>query len=70
MLGLAVVHLWDELPQETQQALFEHAVVIGHHDEGDESLREQLAKFLHDRHKRTQQGQGPASSRGIRESSA
>ena len=31
-----------------------HAVVIGHKAEPDESLREQLAKFLHDRHKRTQ----------------
>jgi hypothetical protein len=57
ILGLAAVHLWDDLPQETQQALFEHAVVIGHRKERDESLREQLAKFLHDRHKRSQQGQ-------------
>jgi len=36
---------------------FEHAVVIGHRGERDESLREQLAKFLHDRHARTQQAE-------------
>jgi hypothetical protein len=30
--------------------------VIGHQRERDESLREQLARFLHDRHPRTQQG--------------
>jgi len=27
--------------------------VLGHQSERDESLREQLAKFLHDHHKRT-----------------
>jgi hypothetical protein len=32
--------------------LFEHAVVLGHQGERDESLREQLAKFLHDHHSR------------------
>ena len=53
-LGTAVVHVCGELPQEIQEKLFEHAVVIGHKGERDESLREQLAKFLHDRHKRTQ----------------
>jgi hypothetical protein len=57
LLGLAVIHLWDALPQETQQKLFEHAVVIGHRGEPDESLRERLAQFLHDRHKRTQEGE-------------
>jgi hypothetical protein len=55
LLGSAVIHLWDELPQQTQQKLFEHAVVIGHRGERDESLREQLAQFLHDRHRRTKQ---------------
>jgi len=62
ILGLAVIHLWDELSPETQETLFEHAVVIGHQAQRDESLREQLAKFLHDRHKRSQQGQ--ARTRG------
>jgi len=33
--------------------LFETAVLCGHHDERDESLREQLAEFLHDQHPRT-----------------
>jgi hypothetical protein len=33
--------------------LFERAVVLGHKGERDESLREQLAKFLHDHHART-----------------
>lgn len=54
LLGSAALHLWSELPREVQEKLFEHAVVIGHRGEPDESLREQLAKFLHDRHKRTQ----------------
>jgi hypothetical protein len=54
LLGRAAVHIWAELPREVQERLFEHAVVIGHKVEADESLREQLAKFLHDRHKRTQ----------------
>lgn len=55
LLGTALIHIWHDLPQETQQMLFEHAVVIGHRGEPDESLREQLAKFLHDNHMRTQQ---------------
>lgn len=54
LLGRSALHLWAELPQDAQQKLFEHAVVIGHKSERDESLRERLAKFLHDRHKRTQ----------------
>jgi hypothetical protein len=54
LLGQAAIHLWAELPREVQEKLFEHAVVIGHESERDESLREQLAKFLHERHKRTQ----------------
>jgi hypothetical protein len=56
LLGTAALHLWGELPAEIQEKLFEHAVVIGHKREQDESLREQLARFLHDRHPRTQQG--------------
>ena len=54
LLGQAAIHLWADLPRDMQEKLFEHAVVIGHRGERDESLREQLAKFLHDRHKRTQ----------------
>jgi hypothetical protein len=54
-LGRAVNHVWAELPQDVQKQIFEHAVVIGHQGERDESLREQLAQFLHDHHKRTKQ---------------
>jgi hypothetical protein len=52
-LGLAALDLWSTLPQEIQQNLFEQAVVRGHKTERDESLREQLAQFLHDHHQRT-----------------
>jgi hypothetical protein len=52
-LGLAAIDLWSELPQELQQRLFEQAVVRGHKSERDESLREQLAQFLHAHHERT-----------------
>ena len=54
LMGHAAIHVWAELPREVQEKLFEHAIVIGHQSERDESLREQLAKFLHDRHIRTQ----------------
>ena len=57
LLGQAAIHLWADLPRDSQEKLFEHAVVIGHRGERDESLREQLAKFLHDRHARTQQAE-------------
>ena len=53
VLGAAAADLWSNLPQELQQSLFERAVVLGHKSERDESLREQLAKFLHDHHTRT-----------------
>jgi hypothetical protein len=53
-LGQAVIKSWGELPQDIQQRLFESAVVAGHHSERDESLREQLALFLHRRHPRTE----------------
>lgn len=53
VLGAATAGLWGDLPQELQHALFERAVVLGHKSERDESLREQLAKFLHDHHART-----------------
>jgi hypothetical protein len=52
-LGRAVIGAWADLPQGIQQLLFERAVVAGHHTERDESLREQLAAFLHDKHPRT-----------------
>jgi hypothetical protein len=45
--------IWSELPHELQHTLFERAVAVGHKGERDESLREQLAKFLHDHHART-----------------
>ncbi len=54
VLGAAAADLWSELPHDLQHALFERAVVLGHQREEDESLREQLAKFLHDHHVRTQ----------------
>jgi hypothetical protein len=53
VLGAAAADLWSELPSELQHKLFERAVVLGHQREQDESLREQLAKFLHDHHART-----------------
>jgi glucose-6-phosphate-specific signal transduction histidine kinase len=52
-MGVAVLDLWSDLPQEIQQRLFERAVLAGHKTERDESLREQLAQFLHDHHERT-----------------
>jgi hypothetical protein len=53
VLGEAAIDLWSELPQEFQHQLFERAVLLGHKGERDESLREQLAQFLHARHERT-----------------
>ncbi len=53
ILGAAAADLWSELPHDLQHTLFERAVVLGHQGERDESLREQLAKFLHDHHART-----------------
>jgi hypothetical protein len=53
VLGAAAADLWSELPHELQHTLFERAVALGHKGERDESLREQLAKFLHDHHTRT-----------------
>lgn len=53
VLGAAAADLWSELPHDLQHALFERAIVLGHQGEPDESLREQLAKFLHDHQART-----------------
>jgi hypothetical protein len=52
-LGLAALDLWSTLPAEIQHRLFEQAVLRGHKSERDESLREQLAQFLHEHHQRT-----------------
>lgn len=53
VLGEALVEVWSELPRELQERLFERAVVLGHHGERDEALRQQLARFLHDHNQRT-----------------
>jgi hypothetical protein len=47
-LGQAVVRLWSSLPQDVQQHLFQ-AAVSSH----GESIRPQLAVFLHEKHPRT-----------------
>jgi hypothetical protein len=52
-LGNAVLECWGQLPQDTQHMLFEKAVLCGHDGERDESLRPQLAEYLHDHHPRT-----------------
>ena len=52
-LGQAVITAWGSLPRDVQELLFERAVVAGHHSERDESLREELAAFLHGKHPRT-----------------
>ena len=47
-LGEAVIRIWSNLPQDVQNRLFEEAAAsLG------ESLRPQLAIFLHDKHSRT-----------------
>jgi hypothetical protein len=57
-LGGGVVEIWAALPRETQEMIFEHAVHAGHRGERDESLRERLAAFLHERHPRTAAEEG------------
>ena len=47
-LGEAVVRIWSNLPQDVQNHLFQEAV-MSH----GESIRSQLAVFLHDKHSRT-----------------
>jgi hypothetical protein len=47
-LGQAVARCWSNLPQETQHTLFEAAVM----SEG-ETIRQQLAVYLHGKHDRT-----------------
>src|SRR5271166_6179442 len=59
IIGIAAIALWGDLPRPVQEQLFERAVRVGHRDERDEMLREQLAKFLHDHHKRTPESDHP-----------
>jgi hypothetical protein len=47
-LGEAVIRIWSNLPQDVQNHLFREAV----RSQG-ESIRLQLAIFLHDKHPRT-----------------
>ena len=47
-LGEAVIRIWSNLPQDVQNHLFLEAVT----SQG-ESIRSQLAVFLHDKHSRT-----------------
>jgi hypothetical protein len=47
-LGQAVIRIWSNLPQEVQDHLFKEAV-----SSQGESIRSQLAIFLHDKHTRT-----------------
>jgi hypothetical protein len=46
-LGFAIVRRWADLSRKTQRLLFEEATA------GDNSLREGLAAFLHERHPKT-----------------
>jgi hypothetical protein len=45
-LGFAIVR-WADLSRKTQQLLFEEATA------GDDSLRDELATFLHEKHPKT-----------------
>ena len=47
-LGQAFIRIWSNLPQEVQDHLFREAV-----ESQGESIRSQLAVFLHDKHSRT-----------------
>ena len=47
-LGEAVIRIWSNLPQDVQDHLFREAVA----SQG-ETIRSQLAVFLHDKHART-----------------
>jgi hypothetical protein len=46
-LGFAVVRRWADLPREVQELLFDEATA------GDDSLRQGLATFLHEKHPKT-----------------
>ena len=47
-LGEAVVRIWSNLPQDVQHLLFEEAITCK-----GETIRPQLAVYLHDKHRRT-----------------
>lgn len=47
-LGEAVVRIWSSLPHDIQHNLFEQAIASN-----SETIRPQLAVFLHDKHSRT-----------------
>jgi hypothetical protein len=47
-MGEAVVRVWSELPKDVQHQLFEAAV-----GPGEDEVRAELARFLHDMHVRT-----------------
>jgi hypothetical protein len=53
VLGAAVADSWSELPRHVQERLFENAVRFGQTAEHGASLRERLARFLHDHNDRT-----------------
>lgn len=54
-LGEAVVRMWSDLPHDIQHHLFEEAITSK-----GETVRPQLAVFLHDKHRRTS---GPLGKR-------
>jgi hypothetical protein len=56
ILGAAVISCWSDLPHGVQQKLFEEAIMLGHRGERDESLREELARFLHEHGKHLPHG--------------
>jgi hypothetical protein len=47
-LGEAVVRIWSNLPQDVQHHLFEEVITLK-----GETIRPQLAVYLHDKHRRT-----------------
>ena len=47
-LGEAVIRIWSDLPQDVKNRLFKEAVASR-----GESIRSQLAVFVHDNHERT-----------------
>nr|WP_234685321.1 hypothetical protein [Bradyrhizobium sp. Oc8] len=55
VIGKAALGVWAELPRDIQERLFEDAVG------GEESLRQELAVFLHDHHPRTAHPPKPAA---------
>src|SRR3954467_2489566 len=62
-LGEAVIRIWSNLPQEVQDHLFKEAVA----SQGD-SIRPQLAAFLHDKHSRTADPSGRHTQPTVRQS--